>query len=135
MVRWYFCLEKGGRFIYFSLFFLFFYLKRFRSLKFCRNPRGEKNIQICQIKTIQNWELQRQAEGHLLVTEIEMMCNDARDFVSVGIDGVVIGCLDAHGDVDFDGCNKIVEVSFAGKKIDSSLSSEEVRQKTKNNSK
>jgi copper homeostasis protein CutC len=49
-----------------------------------------------------------------------MMCDDVRDLVSIGIDGAVIGCLDTNGDVDFDGCKKIVEAAFEGENVESS---------------
>lgn len=43
-----------------------------------------------------------------------MMADDARQLVVAGVDGIVIGCLDAYGDVDVAACKAIIAAAQEG---------------------
>ena len=61
-------------------------------------------------------------DGDFLYTEdeIEVMCEDIKCLVEAGADGIVIGCLDEHGNVDVQQCCKLIETANScskGRKI------------------
>ncbi|NJO87904.1 MAG: copper homeostasis protein CutC [Chloroflexia bacterium] len=43
--------------------------------------------------------------------EVSIMIRDIRAAISLGVDGVVIGCLLKNGNVDYDNCSRLIEVA------------------------
>lgn len=41
--------------------------------------------------------------------EVEVMCEDAKEMVAAGADGIVVGCLDTEGNVDEDACRRVLQ--------------------------
>ena len=52
-------------------------------------------------------------DGDFLYTEdeIEVMCEDVKSLVEAGAGGIVIGCLNEHGNVDVEQCCKLIETA------------------------
>jgi len=73
-----------------------------------------KSIQYCKSKRIKVMAIIRPRGGNFIYNEEELkiMCDDILHLKKMGVDGVVIGCLDSNGWIDVKAMNILLETAY-----------------------